>query len=224
MTRIDPFDHAFAELAESRFPEVRAEAGREHRDTADRPQFAALRGVQHLLDEVESPDVLEAHPEAGAEYLNALYVAYRYWDAGRHTFPVSRDDLEAVLAGPSPGARAPVPHGACYLQLPERWFWAQIDPAEPHEPLDGLFVVMGARDREVVVLAVLGLRADRPGFSQVSVAAMPNDLPTAHESARDAIFGATLDGGTEAGLRSVTTPAELLHLAHLALHDVAASA
>ena len=82
---------------------------------------------------------------------------------------------------------------------------------------------MGSRDREVVVLAVLGLRDDRPGYSEVSVATVPEDLPTAHQSARKDIFAPTLDGGHEAGLRSLTTSAELLHLAHLALHDVAAS-
>ena len=223
MTRLDPFDHAFAELAASRFPEIRAEAEAEHRDTADRPQFAALRAVQHLLDEVEAPDILEARPDAGAEYLTALYVAYRYWDAGRHAFPVSREYIEAALGEPTPVEQPPVPHRACYLRLPERWFWAQIEPAEPHEPVDGLFVVMDGRDREIVVLAVLGLRGDRPGFSEVSVTTVPEHLATAHQSARQGIFAPTLDGGREAGLRSLTTSAELLHLAHLALHDVAAS-
>jgi hypothetical protein len=223
VTRLDPFDHAFAELAESRFPEIRDEAESEHRDTADRPQFAALRAVQHLLGEVESPEVLEEHPEAAGEYLTALYVAFRYWDAGRHTFPVPRDHLEGAFAGPIPSERPSVPYRACYLQLPERWFWAQIDPAEPHEPLDGLFVVAGGQDREVIILAVLGLRAGRPGFSQVSMATVPEDLVMAHRSARDPIFATTLDGGVEAGLRSVTTPAEVLHLAYLALHDVTTS-
>jgi hypothetical protein len=223
MTRPDPFTHAFADLAESRFPAIRDEAEAEHRDTADLPQFASLRAVQHVLDDVESPEVLKHHPDAGAEYLNALYVAFRFWSKGCHALPVSRAGLEAAMQRPVPSEIPEIPHGVCYLRLPERWFWAQIDPAEPHEPLDGCFVVRGRPGREVLVLAVLGLREDRPGFSQVTVAAQPEDLPVAHEELRAPIFASMLDGGDAAGLRSVGTAAELLHLVHLALHEAADS-
>lgn len=223
MTRPDPFTHAFGDLAASRFPEIRDEAEAEHRDTADRPQFASLRAVQHVLGDVESPELLEEHPEAGAEYLNALYVAFRFWSAGCHVLPVPRALLEGAMQRRTPPGIPEIPHGACYLQLPERWFWGQIDPAQPHEPLDGCFVAAGGVGREILVLAVLGLREDRPGFSQVTVSAQPDDLPAAHEGARTPPFASTLDGGDAAGLHSITTAAELLHLVHLALHEATAA-
>jgi hypothetical protein len=223
MTRLDPFVHAFGALAPSRFPEIRDEAIAEHRDLSDRPQFASLRTVQHVLGEVESPEVLDEHPDAGAEYLNALYVAYRFWSEGCHVIPVPRARLDAAMRRPVPRDVAEIPRGACYLRLPERWLWAQIDLAVPHEPLDGCFVVSGGPAHEVLVLAVLGLREDRPGFSQVTVSAQPDDLPLAHEGARTPRFASTLDGGEAAGLLSITTAAELLHLVHLALHEATAA-
>lgn len=222
MTRVDPFALAFAAVAEQRFPAIDEEAGAAHRDTADRAQFAALREVQHLLAELESPDVLERNPAAGGEYLAALHVAFRFWKAGRRVVEVSRQRLTADIAGSRVAGPPSVPLGACYLRLPERWFWAQIDPAEPHEPLDGVFVVEGARGREITLLAVLGLRPERPGFSQISLTAAPGDFVTAAAGARTPPFASTLDGGVAADLRSVTTSAELLHLAALALRDAAA--
>ncbi len=221
MSRVDPFSHALAVIADARFPAIVEEADAERRDLADRPQFAALREVQHLLEELESPDVLARHPEAGAEYLAALYVAFRFWKAGRPIVEVSRQRLTAAVASPASGARPTVPRGACYLRLPERWFWAQIDRAEPHEPLDGLFVVEGAPGREITLLAVLGLRPERPGYSQIVVTAAPDDFVTAAGSARTPPFAPALDGGDVADLRSVTTSAELLHLAALALRSAA---
>lgn len=219
MTRLDPFALAFATIADERFPAIVAEAAAAHRDTADRPQFAALQAVQHLLAELESPEVLEENPAAGAEYLEALYVAFRFWLAGRPVVDVAREGLAHAVAAPALATPPSVPHGACYLRLPERWFWAQIDATEPHEPLDGMFVVEGARGREIALLAVLGLRPERPGFSQIALTAAPADFVAAAASARTPPFASTLDGGHAADLRSVTTSAELLHLAALALRD-----
>lgn len=223
MTRPDPFTHAFAELAATRFPDIRDEAAAEHRDTADRPQFARLRAVQHVLGEVEYPELLERQPEAGAEYLNALYAAYRFWHAGCRLVRVPRAPLEHAMEQPPPAGMPDIPSGACYVRFPEGWIWGQVDPTEPHEPLDGCFVVSGGPGHEILVLAVLGLREDRPGFSQVTVTAQPDDLPVAHLSARTPPFVSTLDGGAAAGIRSVTTAAELLHLVHLALHEASAA-
>jgi hypothetical protein len=219
MSRLHPFDHAFAELADARFVSIRDEAEREHRNLKDRAQFASLQSVQHLLTEVESPELLAAHPEAAGEYVTALYVAYRYWEAGSRTLTLSRERLDAALTAPHPREQPPVPHGACYLQFPERWFWAQIDPDQAHEPLDGIFVVEDALGRDLSTLTVLGLREDRPGFSQIALTAVPEDLLAAANAAPD--FAPTLDGGEAAGLKSVTTPADLLHLTAVALHDAA---
>lgn len=217
MTRLHPFDRAFGALAETRFVEIRDEAAAERRDLRDRAQFVSVPAVQRLLNELESPELLDAHPEAAGEYVSSLYVAFRFWQAGCHTMHPSQAHLEAAMATAPEGARPAVPHGACYLQLPERWMWAQIDPDGPHEPLDGIFVVEDALGRDLSILTVLGLREDRPGFSQITLTAVPDDLRAAAAEHPD--FTPTLDGGDAAGLKSVTTTAALLHLTALALHD-----
>jgi hypothetical protein len=216
VTRLDAFTHAFGTVAADRFPEIRSDANTEVRETADRSQFAALRSVQHLLGEIEDPTLVERDPESAAEYLNALFVAYRFWDAGSHVMQIARDTLDAVLSSP-PTDVPPVLHGACYLLFPERWFWARIGPDEPHEPLDGIFVAQGGNGREVSVLAVLGLRADRPGFSQVTLSVSTEEFETVRPEVNTAPFAPTLDGGEAAGLKSVSTMGELLYLTRLAL-------
>jgi len=222
MTRLDPFTHAFAGLAEERFPDIRAEAATSHKETADLPQFVAMRTVQRVLADLESPEVFESEPEAAAGYLAAMFAAYRFWDGGRRLYSVSRAQIEEALAGAIDPVPMPVPAGACYLQLPEQWFWSQTDVDRPHEPVDGLFVIEGAHQREVLVLIVLGLRADRPGFSQIVVTASPHILQRAADEARVPFFASTLDGGEAAGLKSLVTEADVLLLAQVALQLVSA--
>ena len=216
MNRLDAFTHAFGLLAADRFPEIRSDAKTEVRDTTDRSQFAALRSVQHLLGEVEDPALIERDPEAAAEYLNALFVTYRFWDAGSHVIHIARDAFHTVLSRPPTGVPH-VPHGSCYLLFPERWFWARIGPDEPHEPLDGIFVAKGDDGREISVLAVLGLRADRPGFSQVTMSVSTEEFVMVPPDENTSPFAPTLDGGEAAGLKSVSTMGELLYLTRLAL-------
>jgi hypothetical protein len=220
MSRIEPFEHAFGSLAAQHFAEIRDDASNQHKDTADLPQFASLGAVQRLLDELESPEALEVEPEAAAEYLAGLFVAFRFWDAGRLIFPVSRDRLDRLLEAQVSGDRVAVPDGACYIQLPEQWFWAQIDPEQPHEPVDGFFVVEGAGRREFFVLMVLGLRAERPGFSQVSLTARTEHFALAAEEARRPLFAPVLDGGNTAGLKSLVSEADVLLLVQLGLRVV----
>lgn len=216
MSRIDPFAYALAAVAEQQFPAIREESLAAAKNTADRGQFASLTAVQRMLLDVEAPQLVEQHPEAAEEYLNTLYAAYRYWDTGQHSVSLRREALEAALEAELEDPPS-VPHGACYLQLPERWCWAQVAPDEPHEPLDGLFVI-AAPGREITVLAVLGLRADRPGFSEITVVAVPRDFAVARAEARTPPFAPVIDGGAAAGLRSLVSTGELLHLAHVALH------
>ena len=217
MTRLDPFTHAFGDLAEKRFPDIRAEAETSHKETADLPQFAAMRAVQRVLADLESPEVFESEPEAAAGYLSAMFAAYRFWDGGRRLYSVSRAQVEKALTRETDRAAMPVPGGGCYFQLPERWFWSQTDADRPHEPVDGLFAIEGAHRREILVLVVLGLRADRPGFSQIAVTASPQALQRAADEARRPLFASTLDGGEAAGLKSLVIEADVLLLAQVAL-------
>ncbi|MGD2136067.1 MAG: hypothetical protein PVF27_07905 [Gemmatimonadales bacterium] len=216
MTRADPFTHTFAALADERFPTIRHEAQVQERDTADRPQFMALSAVQRLLSEIESAEMIERAPDAAAEYLAALYVAYQYWDAGRPSFDLPRSEIE-TRADAVPAEVPAVPHGACYLRFPERWIWARVTPDEPHEPVDGVYVVRGGRADEITILAVLGLREDRPGFSQVVVTTTAADLLAAFAERRSPPFAPVLEGGLAARLWSVTTTGELLQLVTIGL-------
>lgn len=216
MSRLTPFDHAFAHLAEDRFPEIREEAAT-CRTAPDRAHFSRLPSVQRLLTEVVSQALVEEHPEAADEYLTSVFVAFRFWEAGQHVITLGRRELEATITAGRELPPPSIPYGACYLQFPERWFWAQVDPAAPHEPLDGVFVVLSEPPGELTVVAVLGLRADRNGFSQLVVQATPAHLRQAPQAVRIPPFEPVVEGGREAGLKSVVSVAELLYLAELAL-------
>ncbi len=212
MTRLHPFDHAFGTLAEGDFPTIRSEAIAQHRDTADRLQFAALPTVQRTLQYIEDPDLLQAHPTAVAEYIAALFVAFNFWDHDRCTLTLTRPALEATLSQGPDRLGDPPEDTHVYLQLPEQLFWAQIDPESPHEPVDGVFLSSNSGTREIVTLAPLGLRADRPGFSQISVIGSFDDLATLAVGLRRPLFEPTVEGGAAAGLKSLTTGGELLAL------------
>ncbi|MBI3982652.1 MAG: hypothetical protein HY337_07050 [Gemmatimonadetes bacterium] len=238
MSRPHPFDLVFGELARTRFAEIRAadaakldvrhsvseqpeaqasDIGHRTSPTSrDRRLFLQLPAVQGLLADI-APG--EGVPNRGAqmeEYGILLYVIYHYWNRGERTVAVSLEELDAAAA--TAADRSPtVPDGACYLRLPEHRYWAQVAPDAPHEPLDGCFVVIGEEGGEVHVVAILGLRPERTGFSQIAVTAPLADLPHAARFRREPPFAPIMAGGDRAGFRSVVTEAELLHLVHIAL-------
>ncbi len=218
MTRTTPFDRTFGELAEHHFGAIREEGRTRNTDLADPAQFASLPTTQRALAMLAMPEVIEDRPEAAAEYLTTLYVMYRFWDAGQRVVSVDRARFERLLLEMPDSPARPVPDGACYLQLPERWFWAQIDPAAPHEPVDGVYLATSTH--ELIALAVLGFHAGRTGFSQVVVHATLTDWDDARSAVRRPPFAPTIEGGGSAGLKSVTSVAELLYLARLALTEV----
>lgn len=220
MSRPTPFDLAFSNLATERFPGVRDEALDSATDVTDRAQFAKLPTVQRLFAEVAHPALVEQRPDAADEYLTSLYVAYRFWAAGCHVVAIDHVRLKATLASARAGDVPLVPRGACYLQLPERVFWAQIDHEAPHEPLDGVFVTLSGTGRELTILAVLGLRPERRGFSQLVVRVAPPSLLAAADEVRTPPFAPVPAGGEAAGLMSLVSVAELLHLVQLALRQV----
>jgi len=214
MTRLHPFDHVFAPLV-GYFADVRTEAEAARRDTADRTGFASLDMVRKLVAGIEDPDTVEADPEAADQYLTALWVGYRIWEAGRPTLDAPKEALAARLDCPQPPAGETWPDVA-YVRLPERWVWAQVAPDAPHEPFDGVFLATGAGGRHLTAVAVLGLRAERPGFGQITVHATPAEALAAFADLRNPPFGPAVNGGAEAGIRSVVTRGELLVLGMLA--------
>jgi len=220
VSRLTPFELVFAPIAD-RLSGLGAAAAAAGQDPHDPRAFAQVPEVQRLLQELEPPDLVARHPEAAEEYLALLHAAFRFDAAGRPIVTTTRAQLQPWLSRLAPAEPPRIPGGACYVQLPVQWIWARRDAAEPHEPLDGMFAVTSPRGDEITILAVLGLRAERAGFSQVVVRARPADFAEARAVQRDPPFGPLMEGGSAAGFRSVASAGELVTLLHLALLSAA---
>ena len=97
----------------------------------------------------------------------------------------------------------------------ERLVWAEPERGAPHEPVDGLFAV--AASTSVRVLAVLGFRAEREGFTTIECGL---DIPALAPGLRPdgtPAFTSLIPGGLRAKLFSVADPHESAALALLAL-------
>jgi hypothetical protein len=213
VSRPTPFDLIFAEFADelTAIGVASVEAGRDLGDA-----FASMPEVQRLLQRIEVPALVDEAPEAAAEYLALVYAAARFGAAGKRVLTPSRQQLASMLDRIPPPNVPPIPQHACYLQLPAHWIWAQATDGGPHEPLDGMFAVASGRG-ELTIVAVLGLRAERGGFTQVTVRAGPGEFAAARTLRRTPPLGPLMDAGASRGYRSVANPAELLTLTHLAL-------
>jgi len=215
--RATPFALAFGELA-PRFPAIAEALQQDGAAPTDRDRFVLLEPVGRLLREIvpegAGADALEAH-------VLLLHHAYLFWAAEQPVYHISDPALRRAVGEKRITTR--LPHAAQYLQLPELRVWGtpnEASPPSPPEPLDGMFVSEAGGTGEIAVLAIFGMRPDRPGFSAVGLEgrADPDD-PTAGEieiaAARgdgSAPFGPKLAGGPEAGLYSVANPGELLLL------------
>ena len=216
--RATPFSLAFGEI-EPRFPAIAEALQQDGAAPTDRDRFVLLEPVGRLLREIVPED-------AGADALEAhvllLHHAYLFWAAEQPTYPISDQALSRAVGEKRITTR--LPHAAQYLQLPELRVWGSPNEAGPPEPLDGMFVSAAPSETEgtaaISVLAIFGMRPDRPGFSAVGLEgrADPDDpAPGEIEIAavRDdgtAPFAPKLAGGTAAGLYSVANAGELLLL------------
>ncbi len=217
MIRLHPFELVFSDYAGTFFPEIRAEAPKGAMNLA---AMAGLQSTQRLLRELGSPDLAEKDAGAVGEYLALVFAAYRYWEAEEPTLSIDKDKLTRAIQHP-PVQGFAVHHDACYLEFPERWFWATIGEGQPHEPLEGMFVVSTRPHTGITVVAILGLRPGREGFSQITVTAGADAVAAASATMRDPPFAPVMEGGVAAGFKSVTSDGELLYLAHLALESAA---
>ncbi len=212
--RPTPFALAFAEI-ESRFPAIAEALQQDGAAATDRDRFVLLEPVGRLLKEIVPED-------AGADALEAhvllLHHAFLFWAAKQQVHGISEQTLRQAIAARQITTRLPQP--ALYLQLPELRVWGAPNEDSPPEPLDGMFVSETGAAGEIAVLAIFGMRPDRPGFSAVGLEGRADeDDPTASEieiaAAREdgsPPFGPRLAGGTAAGLYSVANPGELLLL------------
>lgn len=213
--RPTPFELVFGEVAPSRFPAITEALQQEGADPNDRDRFVLLEPVGRLLQEL-------VPEQAGADGLEGhvllLHHAYLFWAAGERIYEIDDDVVRRAVA--EPDITTVLPESSQYLQLPELRVWGSPNATTPPEPLDGMFVSRGMGDHTVDMLAIFGMRPDRPGFSAVGVEgrADPDD-PTAREievaaSREDGTpaFGPKLAGGTAAGLYSIANAGELLLL------------
>ena len=201
MTRISPFDLVFGELAEERFPGLRASLAGSGTAATDRDAFLLDRAVTEFLRELVPED---APPESLHEFIAVLQHCFLFWDGGRDVRVVANTDLpHAPFAPRAPGR-------ASYLQLPSHLYWAQLEPDAPHEPLDGFFV--HPHGHGIRALGIFGLHPERPGFTVAEVSGpRPAELPRRADGS--APFAPLMEGGQAAGLRSVAGARELLALA-----------
>ena len=213
--RPTPFSHVFGGGVAERFPAIAEALQQEGVDRTDRDRFVLLEPVGRLLRDIvpddAGGDALEAH-------VLLLHHVYVYWAAQQPTYGISEETLRRAVA--EKRITTELPKDAIYLQLPELRVWGSPNEDAPPEPLDGMFVSRTTTPGAVSVLAIFGMRPDRPGFSAVGLEgrADPDD-PTPDEieiaAAREdgtAPFGPKLAGGTAAGLYSVANPGELLLL------------
>jgi hypothetical protein len=218
--RFTPFGLVFADMARDRFPTIATALEREGSSPADRDRFVLIEPVARMLHEIvpetAEADALEAH-------LLLLHHAYLHWASGGWVYDVGEETLRRAMAEGRMSSQPP--HPALYLQLPELRIWGSANPAGggASEPLDGMFVSTTTTPGSISVLAIFGMRPDRPGFSAIGLEGRADEENAADggneieiAAAREdgsAPFGPMLAGGSAAGLHSVANAGELLLLA-----------
>lgn len=206
--RPTPFDLVFAPFAAERFPAIRAALLAAGRDPGDRDAFLVEREAALVVHDLRPDDGLGK----GIDQLAALvHHAYLFWSAGSPVAFASPEDLTRLLGDrPQPAEQAEAePPAGQYVQVPERRLWARPVDGEPFEPLDGCFLAP-ARDGQLRVLGVFGLRPDRAGFTVVE-ASGPRLAGLARPDG-SALFAPLLAGGAQAGLNTLAGAEELLEL------------
>lgn len=247
--RLTPYELVFGpETFEAeQFPAILEEIEAREVDGSDPSRFVFLGMVGKLLRAIAG-EASEAGMEPGREraedraagrdpgrdpgrsaaveqHGRLLYHAYHFWRFGRQVLVLDADLVRRLVAGETePGtAVAPAPHPAGYAQLPRHLVWGRADPSAPAEPLDGFFWMEVAGPADVprlALLAVLGMRADRPGLTVVPVSEAEVGLEAELRPGGEP-FGNILPGGELDALLGMETPAELSALARRLFHHVA---
>ena len=211
MTRPLPWTDLLAAIGEPRFEEIRAALQQAGTDDQDRDSFLLSAPVGQLLREMMPGEAPAAAITAYGALIHMLYVT---WARDWPVVPVSAEQLRSALAAATQHAPRSV-SAVCYLQLPERLVWAEPAAGEPHEPLDGVFLVAGPERADAV--AILGFRSGRDGFTTMEGAiALPAPAATGRDNGAPA-FSSTLPAGDRKRLLSVVDAHELVSLALAAL-------
>ncbi|MEO8448252.1 MAG: hypothetical protein ABI647_00590 [Gemmatimonadota bacterium] len=204
--RPTPFDLVFGEAERERLSRLREAIATSDLDPRERDRFVLDRFAVEWLTELR-PE--EGVGEGVAEFVAFLHAGYLFWADGEAVVEVGREALERLLRDP-PGLTTPAsgirPY---YFQIAPQRVWGAAALDSGPEPLDGCFVV--PQDRELMVVAVFGLYAGRPGFTAVEVGGhRPGRLARLDQTP---LFAPTMSGGAAAGLYSLAGSEELLELA-----------
>lgn len=207
-----PWTGLLEALGEQRFESLDRALKEAGTDALSRDAFLLNGEAGQLLREMVSED---APAESVNAYGTLLHMIYLAWSRDWPVAAVTRERLKAALsASAEMRGRAGLP-AVCYVQLPLRMVWAEPAPGRPHEPLDGLFVLVGKVRASVV--AVLDFRSSGEGFTTME-AEMPLPAPApAGRPDGSPAFASLLPAGDRAGLISVADTVELASLGLLAL-------
>jgi len=147
-----------------------------------------------------------------------LWQGWRFQDAGARLYVIGDALLERLLAGTGEAGAWPfAAPPACYLQLPYQRVWARVSVDAAYEPVDGAFCAaraMPGGSHELSILAVLGLRPDRPGISLLRHRTDFRDEEATALAAHPWREGAppfanAIPGGELKGYRTLATASEL---------------
>ncbi|MFO7894621.1 MAG: hypothetical protein R6U63_12870 [Longimicrobiales bacterium] len=229
--RQNPYQLVFgAESIDDRlFPPIAEEAEARDQPLDDPDRFLFLSSVGKLLQAIAGgedagyEDEPTGDEDALKQYGRLLYHAFHYWRDRKPTRRVDEESVRWLLDDVTSVGdwRLTPPSRSGYLQLPRNLVWAEPAPGLQPEPADGFFwrfTEPDDRPPELHVLLVLGVRADRAGFSVVpATGVLDTEDHWAETDARPdgTDFETTLPGGEMDELYSLETAAELLKLASL---------
>lgn len=207
--RVTPFELAFPDPGNVRaLLEALSARGA---DLSSPAAFLSLPPVASFVRELAG----EAAPTETIHHYGMLtFHAVHFFAAGEPLYllgaVVARELVETA-----PDAVPTPPSPAGYLQLPQHLFWVEGSGSGPPESLDGLFWAATAA-ADLHVLAVVGLRPDRPGFGTLALPDAPlADAPiwmTAQVREGGEDYEGALPGGDLDRLYSVEAVGELLKL------------
>lgn len=204
--RPTPFDLVFGDAERARLAVLRDAIAASGLDPKPRDRFVLDQYAVAWLSELR-PD--EGMGEGITEFVAFLHASYLYWAGGEAVVRVESETLDRLLRDPQGLTMKPDDAKPYYVQIPSQRVWSTATAQTGPEPLDGCFVV--PVDRELAVVAVLGLYPGRPGFTAVEIQGpRPGRLARLD---RSALFAPTLPGGAAAGLYSLAGGEELLELA-----------
>jgi len=212
MGRYTPYETVFGvdRLGDREFPAIEEEATRCGVSLERRDQFAGLESVGRLLGQLVPA---EADPASLDHHLETVFHCFSFWRAEQRVYAFDEAVIRSLLDAPPRLAdwRSGSLHPAFYIELPLNLFWAKVAEEQVPEPVEGLFVSTGQTQAspEVGMLLVLGMRADRPGFSTMGLAA---DLERGLDLEEPDAFASEIPGADLAGFYSLRRTSEVVIL------------